>query len=72
MDFISGTLLPVLICWLLMRTKGKFTDSLQLAKYSLAFDQGRDGYMNLAELPFDLFWETYFGRQMEEICYWIK
>lgn len=72
MCFISGTLLPFFVCWLLMSTKGRFTGSWQLAKYRLVFDQGHDGYMNLAELPFDLSSETYFGRQMEEICYWIK
>lgn len=72
MCFISGTLLPFFMCWLLMSTKGRFTGSWQLAKYRLVFDQGHDGYMNLAELPFDLSSETYFGRQMEEICYWIK
>ena len=55
MHFISGTLLPLFICWLLMSTKGRFTGSWQLAKCSLVFDQGHDGYMNLAELPFDLF-----------------
>lgn len=55
MYFISGTLLPLFIYWLLLSTKGRFTGSLHLAKYSLVFDQGHDGYMNLAELPFDLF-----------------
>lgn len=37
-----------------MSTKGRFTGSLHLAKYSLVFDRGHDGYMSLAELPFDL------------------
>lgn len=44
--------------WLVMDTKGRFTGSLHLAKYSSVFDCGHGGYINLSELLFDLFLET--------------
>lgn len=53
--FISGALLPLFMFWLVMDTKGRFTGSLHVAKYSLVFDCGHGGYMNLSELLFDLF-----------------